>query len=378
LSVVIIIFTVIMGSSSSKSDTFKKTERGATATGLVYAMSTMVGRRKEQEDVYLIQEQLDDSTLKNHSLFGVFDGHGGVYAAKYAAGCLQRILMSQDDFQEYKASAEQEEGIKGESITTEARRAQLIKLEEALKDAFVELDRQLLVLVQGEREKELTKSKDFKHHHDMDAGATACVVLVTPHYIVCANAGDSRAIFVQSDDNTIVPLSQDHKPYSEEEEKRIRNAGGFVYKGRVDDDLAVSRGFGDYRLKDEELTIHGTSQHLSHASEQKVSPLPEVISIPRKDGYIVLACDGVFDVRKNEHLRDDINLMFKEGESDYGLVCEEILDLCYESKSRDNMTLIMICFGENARIGQGSGVVGRRAVRASARRKALFASCLPQ
>lgn len=56
------------------------------------------------------------------------------------------------------------------------------------------------------------------------AGCTANVVLITPEYIYCANAGDSRA--VASINKKPVALSFDHKPEDEAEIKRITKAGG--------------------------------------------------------------------------------------------------------------------------------------------------------
>ena len=63
------------------------------------------------------------------------------------------------------------------------------------------------------------------------AGCTANVVLITPDYIYCANAGDSRA--VASIKKETVPLSIDHKPEDQIEINRIQNAGGSVSFGRV-------------------------------------------------------------------------------------------------------------------------------------------------
>ena len=82
------------------------------------------------------------------------------------------------------------------------------------------------------------------------------------------------------------------------------NAGGVVLYGRVDGDLAVSRGFGDFTYK----------QHKDLPPEkQRVSCEPEVLVRERseKDEVLVLACDGIWDVWKDmEAMRTTlINLM---------------------------------------------------------------------
>ena len=80
--------------------------------------------------------------------------------------------------------------------------------------------------------------------------------MVTPKWIVCTNAGDSRAVYSRSN-HRAVPLSYDHKPEDEDEERRIREAGGYVSGGRVEGDFAVSRGLGDYRFKDLDAVLSG-------------------------------------------------------------------------------------------------------------------------
>ncbi|CAM9345561.1 unnamed protein product, partial [Ectocarpus fasciculatus] len=79
------------------------------------------------------------------------------------------------------------------------------------------------------------------------SGCTAVCTLITPKYIICANAGDSRSVLGTG--GATKPLSYDHKPHLELERKRIENAGGGVQWKRVDGDLAVSRAFGDFQYK---------------------------------------------------------------------------------------------------------------------------------
>jgi len=237
-----------------------------------------------------------------------------------------------------------------------------------------------------------------------DSGTTSCVVVITPDSIVCANAGDSRAVFARRPEATegattvgkAIPLSFDHKPDDEEEEKRVRNAGGYVSGGRVEGDLAVSRGLGDFRFKqmsvvlnntqlypDEDTTAAATSTTTATGNgaematddegdasaaiedqaiplndsmvskplefppgDQKVSPIPDVTIHMRnhdRDEYVVVACDGIWDVVSNQQCIQELDeIMYTEGERDLGLVSEEILDTCLRYGSKDNMTAIVV------------------------------------
>ena len=59
--------------------------------------------------------------------------------------------------------------------------------------------------------------------------------------------GDSRTII--SRNHALALTSSDHKPAREDEARRIREAGGFIFQNRVMGELAVSRAFGDRELK---------------------------------------------------------------------------------------------------------------------------------
>ncbi|KAL3823632.1 hypothetical protein ACHAXA_005613 [Cyclostephanos tholiformis] len=211
---------------------------------------------------------------------------------------------------------------------------------------------------------------------DEDAGTTAIVVITTPMWIVCANAGNSCTVYSRSS-HRAVPLSYDHKPNDKDEERRIHEAGGYVSGGRVEGYLVVSRGLGNYRFKDLDVVATGSRGETGGAarrgknavsggngdgddvpmlrpSEQKVSPVPDIIiqnRDPDEDEFIVIACDGIWDVQTNQECVKMVADIFAEGERDLGLVCEE--------GSKDNMTAAVIKFPKQT-IGKGGGVLARR------------------
>ena len=183
------------------------------------------------------------------------------------------------------------------------------------------------------------------------SGSTCVVVLVSPSHIICANSGDSRAILRRG--GKTLPLSFDHKPTNIPELERVNAAGGFVKGKRVDGDLAVSRGLGDFSYK---------SNETKPVAQQKVIPEPEILVYPRNhdlDEFLVLACDGVWDVASNEQCSEFLQELMQEGETDMGLICEEAMDMCLEKNSRDNMTIAMVSLKA---VEMHSGLQARNAV----------------
>lgn len=345
------------------------------------------------EDTHICQPKLYAASgdtkidLPDHAMFAVMDGHGGKFAAEYAGANFCRVLSRQPKFIQY-AEFVQDRPEK-ETKDDTAKQAQYLRqglelLEASLKDAFVDCDREILLALQGMPEPdahtpyhpEATKPVDevpLQPSDDEDPGTTIVVVVVTPDWVVCANAGDSRAVFSKNGGKA-VPLSYDHKPDDEVEERRIRDAGGYVAGGRVEGDLAVSRGLGDYRFKELNTVLKGAA-HFENATnnssstdsmllpeDQKVSPLPDVIVQTRNqelDEFIIIACDGIWDVQTNYEGVKLVKDIFREGEKDLGLVCEEVLDLCLQYGSKDNMTALILKF-DAQKIGEGGGVLARR------------------
>lgn len=123
----------------------------------------------------------------------------------------------------------------------------------SLQECFLKLD-QLMLTKEGK--KELSKfanagregggAEDFMDD-PMHAGCTANVVLITKAEILCANAGDSRAVL--SKKGKVKDLSVDHKPDTPSEKRRIERANGFVEMNRVNGSLALSRSLGDFEYK---------------------------------------------------------------------------------------------------------------------------------
>lgn len=167
---------------------------------------------------------------------------------------------------------------------------------QALKDTFYGLDDKMRSS-QGAAELNKTIGVEDQAYHGT-AGCTATVIMVTQTHIICANAGDSRTVLSRG--KVAVGLSEDHKPQNPQESERIEAAGGFVADNRVDGNLALSRALGDFEYK---------SNTQKKKEEQKVTAEPDFTETPITDDceFVILACDGIWDVKSNQQAVDFVH-----------------------------------------------------------------------
>lgn len=233
------------------------------------------------------------------SFFGVYDGHGGEKAAIFTGSYLHRLIRSTDGYkkQDYHR---------------------------ALKEGFLNCDQAIL--------------NDFNMRDD-DSGCAATSVLINGKSIFCGNAGDSRTIM--SINGYAKALSYDHKPSNEGEKTRICSAGGYVDMGRVNGNLALSRGIGDFEFK-KNLDLP--------PEEQIVTCYPDIIQHDvnyANDEFIVLACDGIWDCLTSQNCVECIRKGIYERKS-LTTICEEIMELCCAPTSDgsgigcDNMSIVIV------------------------------------
>eukprot|EP00986_Skeletonema_menzelii_P001898 scaffold515_cov146-Skeletonema_menzelii.AAC.2 len=345
---------------------------------IYYACSEMQGWRSHMEDKHVLDPPLIHNgrkVLSDHHLFAVFDGHGGSFASQFCGDNLVRTLMEQEEWSAYlklrtTSSSEKDlcrHSAFGVKLVKSALNKTFLSLDAKLKDAqrgrrfdqLFELQNILSIALgknngiqecfrQGSLDNTMINSFSKVPPPSLTgtnvqlerSGTTGVIVVITPHHIICANAGDSRAILARN--GVALPLSFDHKPSNDVEVVRVDKSGGFVKNGRVDGDLAVSRAFGDFSYKKNESFTSTSDKHL------RVSAVPDILVHTRdalRDEYIVLACDGIWDRLTNRDCAKLVRkLIQEEGETDIGLVCEEVIDTCLELDSRDNMTCCVVAF----------------------------------
>lgn len=255
--------------------------------GLRYGLSSMQGWRVEMEDAHTAVIGLP-SGLETWSFFAVYDGHAGSQVAKY---CCEHLLDHITNNQDFKGSA---------------GAPSVENVKNGIRTGFLEIDEHMRVM------------SEKKHGADR-SGSTAVGVLISPQHTYFINCGDSRGLLCRN--RKVHFFTQDHKPSNPLEKERIQNAGGSVMIQRVNGSLAVSRALGDFDYK----CVHGKGP-----TEQLVSPEPEVHDIERSeedDQFIILACDGIWDVMGNEELCDFVRSRL-EVTDDLEKVCNEVVDTC--------------------------------------------------
>ncbi|CAD7956448.1 unnamed protein product [Amoebophrya sp. A120] len=296
----------------------EKTTKTGSINGLEYASSEMQGWRPAMEDAACAEDFSGSgiSCLQDWAFFGVFDGHGGAAVSRRISTELHGHFCDIVKRKYSNASS---------SIEPE-------QVKYALGEAFAMMDLAL-------RRESVNGEFDF-------VGSTGIVVVLSGRDLVCANVGDSRALLAR--DNKCLSLSEDHKPEMPQERKRIEKAGGSVAQigpcYRVDGwGLNLSRAFGDFHYK---------GRPDLEPWEQKVSAEPEIRILPlhaSTDNYLVLGCDGVFELLKNQDVIDFVCETTRDGSSSISQVVESLLDQCIspnllvtQGKGGDNVSAIVI------------------------------------
>ena len=300
-----------MGAILSEPGTAMVVERCSSSSWSAAAV-TMQGWRRTHEDAHILCHLESGGSQGSSGVFAVLDGHGGSSAASGGAALLEEALKQVP--------------LTGKTPSEASR---------LLQETFVDCDARL-------RSHLGTEDR---------SGSTVVACIINPsaggneYTVQLAHAGDSRGVLSRG---SRLYSSKDHKPNREDETRRIEAAGGCVSQGplgggpmRVDGALAVSRAMGDFHFKPPGMD----------PSKCKVSVVPEVQTIEgcSAGDWILLACDGIFDVMENEEVRDFVEEHPSRASSqvvDGGQICIDLLKLCLDKGSKDNCTACFVQFGE--------------------------------
>jgi protein phosphatase PTC1 len=251
------------------------------------------------EDAHALVPGFFETHPELTGFFGIFDGHAGKQAALWCGENLPVLVKTKLN----------EDGTK--SVT------------EALCKALVATD------------EELVPAKGF------NSGCTAAVAVLAPDNSLfstgkprpdeksdnvrirlhTANVGDARVILSRG--GTAYRLTHDHKGSDPQEIKRIIEAGGFMMNHRVNGVLAVTRSLGDSSMKDLIVSQPYTT---------------ETILTPN-DEFLIIACDGVWDVMTDQEAVDLVYFVQDPQEASEMLVKHAL-----DNNSMDNLSCMVIRF----------------------------------
>jgi protein phosphatase 2C family protein 2/3 len=259
--------------------------------------SSMQGWRVSMEDAHT--HILKTANDPDASFFAVYDGHGGAKIAAEVSKILHKHILGRPEYKDGR-------------------------YEEAIRAGFLECD-------------DAMRNDDALR--DEMSGATAITCLIrNAKDVFVNNVGDSRC--VASVDGRAEVLSTDHKPSDPLERARIEDAGGFVEFNRVNGNLALSRALGDFAFK---------KNKEKKPEDQIVSGCPDVVvrQIDEAWDFILLACDGIWDVLSNQEVVDFV-IRRLGGGAEPEDICEELMTRCLAADCSmgglgcDNMTVILI------------------------------------
>uniref|UniRef100_A0A669EEM2 Protein phosphatase 1G n=1 Tax=Oreochromis niloticus TaxID=8128 RepID=A0A669EEM2_ORENI len=380
-----------MGAYLSQPSTTKTSSDGGNSN-MSYGFSAMQGWRVSMEDAHNSIPDFDEDT----AMFAVYDGHGGEEVALYCSKYLPDIIKEQKAYKDGKLQKALEDAflaIDGR-ITTEEVIKELVQIagrptEEPPAEKVAEeddLDTEEAALLHEEATMTIEEllvrygqnRNAIKHAAAMrysvkvfmiyfwqrvtahvfvclqpgsDSGTTAVVALIRGKQLIVANAGDSRCVV--SERGKAVDMSYDHKPEDEVELARIKNAGGKVtMDGRVNGGLNLSRAIGDHFYK--------RNKSLP-PEEQMISAMPDVkvLTLNEDHDFMVIACDGIWNVLSSQEVVDFISERIKPDQNGktraLSLIVEELLDHCLapdtsgDGTGCDNMTCVIVTFRQMCR-----------------------------
>mmetsp|Transcript_15709 Transcript_15709/g.34468 ORF Transcript_15709/g.34468 Transcript_15709/m.34468 type:complete len:281 (-) Transcript_15709:85-927(-) len=259
------------------------------------------GRRNEMEDGFVFVDQFGGR--KTSAFFAVYDGHGGRQVVDFVTRELH------------------------ENVLRELRKGQ--SAPDALLQAFTTTDEELV------------------RRNIMSSGCTACVCLLQEErharVIYTAHLGDSRAVMARGVSATRLTSMTDHKATDPLEAKRVIEAGGQIINDRVNGMLAMTRALGDHLLK------------MPILPNDVVSNVPDITStdLSTQDGFVVVACDGLWDVMNDQQAVELVNESMREllpiqrqleaeGRSIAEILARMLVEEALARGSNDNISCLVI------------------------------------
>uniref|UniRef100_A0A6B2LEN0 PPM-type phosphatase domain-containing protein n=1 Tax=Arcella intermedia TaxID=1963864 RepID=A0A6B2LEN0_9EUKA len=244
------------------------------------------------EDEHILVDQFGG--LDHQAFFGVYDGHGGQTAATFTKNRLNSIF--EDELKK----------------TTDESLLDQKSFQALCSKCYKQTDDEMKISVPA---------------------AGACVVTAflrkigDTRYLFVANAGDSRVVLSRA--GQAARLTIDHKTSLESEKQRILDAKGFIdNSGRVNGLVAITRALGDHHMK-------GPGKDFIISE-----PHAEMTALSAEDDYMILACDGVWDVVEDQAAVD----LIRSTEGTCAAKAKALVSKAMADGSTDNLSVIVVQF----------------------------------
>jgi serine/threonine protein phosphatase PrpC len=253
--------------------------------------TSIKGRRKSNEDKHNIILNINgnDTSINPINLFGIFDGHGGDWVSKYLESNIPNYYLNKNFVPPFNE----------------------------------EFHTKVFMLVQSDL---------LKKRFGYSNGSTCLLNIMYKYnnsiFMDVVNLGDSRMVIVNSK-GISQSVTKDHKPDDSVEKSRLVNMGGEIYKDsegvyRIGD-LSLSRAFGD------------------GDNAPYISQKPDIFyrKITPETKYIVMACDGLWDIIDSEDLGKIISKIIKK-KPNLDNLAVELANWALNNGSTDNISVIVI------------------------------------
>ncbi|KAF9353132.1 Protein phosphatase 2C 1 [Mortierella sp. AD094] len=243
--------------------------------------------RRTMEDTHAFIYNYEGIT--GHGFFAIFDGHAGKAAADWCGQHFHEVFGR---------------------ILEEKADQPGVDFQELVSDTFLAVDQQLAEALQQGR----------------SSGCTAIMAYIRKEgdkrVLYTGNVGDARAVLCHKE--KAVRLSYDHKGSDHTEAQRILDVGGFVMNNRVNGVLAVTRALGDSSMK--EFVIGAP-----YTTRTEIGP---------DNPYLILACDGLWDVCTDQEAVELIKDVMCPTKAS-----RVLLDHALQKFSTDNISVMVIRLG---------------------------------
>ncbi|OAG44447.1 hypothetical protein AYO21_01443 [Fonsecaea monophora] len=284
----------------------------------------------------------------DNGYFAIFDGHAGTFAAEWCGKKLHVIL--EELMRKYPNTPVPE--LLDQTYTTADNQLERLPLKNSGCTAITAVLRwedrvptnhsatgsQAIASLAAAAAKEAEKNeknnesskdgKDSTPRSNSTAEAAAAAIqeakqkATRQRVLYTANVGDARIVLCRN--GKALRLSYDHKGMDENEGRRISKAGGLILNNRVNGVLAVTRALGDSYLKDL-VTGHPYTT--------------ETVIQPDQDEFLILACDGLWDVCSDQEAVDLVRNVH-----DPQAASKMLVDHALARFSTDNLSVMVVRF----------------------------------